>query len=166
MNSDDPTRLALEGLARAVDRRSFLRRVSQLGIATAIASVWGSLASVGLVAASHGACLCHFPGPNHYSCGSLGYGCPGAGGCPSGCELCSGCECSDCCYASGWWYSCGCGSFGLGCHKCYDCICPAGAGCGGRCGCRSTQCFCCQCQGPQDIANELAGVRELKERAA
>lgn len=153
---DDTIRMALEGLARNIDRRSFLRRAMRVGFASAVAAAAGSLGMVGQVLAVCGACTFPFG----RSCGSLGYGCPGAGGCPSGCQICQTAQCPTYCgYASGWWYSCGCGTCGLGCHKCYDCTCPAGAqGCNGACGCRSTQCYCCQCCTPQDIQRELGRI--------
>jgi hypothetical protein len=159
MSSDDPTRHVLEEFARAVDRRSFLRRVSSWGFAAAVATAWGSLGAASRVMADS-TCSCSFPN-NGVWCNSVGYTCPYAGGCPSGCETCDNCECSDCCYTTGWWYSCGCGSHGMGCHKCYDCKCPTGSSCARRCGCRSGQCYCCSCLTPQDIANELAGVQQL-----
>lgn len=162
----DIVRRGLEGLARNVDRRTFLRRSMQLGFAGAVAAAAGSFGAVGRVLAMH-ACECDFPpyGPGGSSCTSLGYTCPGPGGCPSGCKIClwPGGSCpSSCGYDDGWWYSCGCGTYGLGCHKCYDCQCPStSTGCNGLCGCRSVTCYCCSCFTPQDIAAEISRLAAL-----
>lgn len=163
---DDILRRSLESFARSVDRRTFLRRAMQVGFAGAVGAAAGSVGAVERVLAV-GACECDFPpvGPGGSSCTSLGYTCPAAGGCPDRCKIClwPGGTCSaNCGYDDGWWYSCGCGSHGLGCHKCYDCQCPStSTGCNGLCGCRSVTCYCCQCLTPQDMANEISRLAAL-----
>lgn len=152
-----------EGIARATDRRTFLRRAFQTGFAAAVAIASGSFGATGRILAAS-SCPCTYP--RGVSCGSIGYSCPWGGGCPSGCKICETAACPDWCgYATGWWWSCGCGPGGSGCHKCYDCTCPSSAtGCNGSCGCRSGQCWCCGCLTAEDIAREME--RYSTDRAA
>ena len=157
MSSDDADRgrLALEGLARAVDRRSFLRRSAQLIFATGASLAFGSFAGISQVLAA--GCSCTFPfGLNCNSLSAI-YACQSSGVCSTNCDVCtSSTGCGSCPHATGHWSSCLCGTCGNGCHQCYDCICPASCGCSCACGCRSTTCSCCNCCTPQDIARELA----------
>lgn len=159
--AEDGIRLALEGLARAVDRRSFLKRTFQLGLAGSVGATLGSLGAAREVFANNQNCkACDFPpvGSGGVTCTSKGYQCPAAGGCPTGCKVCKldGTCPSHCGYQSGWWYVCGCGGSGVGCVKCYDCQCPSSStNCNNLCGCRSTYCWCCSCRTPQDVAHEI-----------
>lgn len=160
-NFDQETRLALEEFARRIDRRGFLKRASMTLFAAAAATALGSLANATRVYASHAACQCH--PPNGVYCS----GCPSTteGGCPSGCSVCtssSGCSLAKCPYSSGNWSSCGCGICGAGCVVCYDCKCP---GCSNICGCVST-CLCCNCCGPQAIAEEMERIARERRAAA
>lgn len=154
MREEHIVRPIVEEFARVLDRRTVLRRAAQAGFATAVALASGSFAAVSRVLADT-TCSCSFPFGR--SCGSLGYTCQSSGACSTRCDVCtsgSGGTCT-CGYSAGWWYSCGCGGCGMGCHKCYDCICPPAGGCSALCGCRSSTCFCCNCCSPQDVAEEL-----------
>ena len=148
----DRTRLALEGFARAIDRRAFLRRTLQVAFATLVASAAGSLGSVQTVLAA--TCTCS--PPRGVYCGSMGYTCQSGGNaCPSACSICTTSSgCGPCIYTSGSWYSCGCGLCGMGCRKCTDCMCPSGSGCSNTCGCAGPI-QCLECCGPQDMVEEL-----------
>jgi len=148
---DDGVERSLERFARLVDRRTLLRRAFQTGFATLTVMVFGSVA-LGQKAYADSTCSCSFF--NTCSTCPTGTG----GGCPSGaCSVCTGDQCIGCGHASGHWSSCGCGTCGFGCRECWDCKC--GPNCQIVCGCRS-DCSCCGCCSPADIAAELARVRQ------
>lgn len=157
--ADEGLRIAIESLARAVDRRAFLRRALRVAMAGAIGTAVGSFDLARTYANNLNCKACDYPpfGPGGVSCSTLGYGCPAQGGCPSGCKVCtsSGSCSSECGYSDGNWWVFECGPNEMGAKQCYDCQCPSSStGCNGLCGCRSA-CFCCNCTTPLELAHEL-----------
>lgn len=154
---DEQGKPFLEGLARRLDRRTFLDRALRTGFALAAGLALGTTQIVEVLAANGNCKACSFP--QGRGCGSLGYSCPTALKCPTGCKYCTstaGCSSYGCIYSSGHWTVTGCGYCGQGSIQCSDCVCPSTQSCSSSnvCGCRSG-CVCCNCCSPQDVAAEM-----------
>lgn len=151
---------ASEGLLRRMSRRDAIR-TGVLGGVGAIAAL-----AVGVKPAWAFTCSC---GPT-YRCNHWGDPCP-AEGCPSGYVLCQNdssayCSCINkhynvqgyCCeYSSGSWTTCTgiCGTYGY--KICYDCI--KSGGCDHWCTCLGDYAYCCGCNTPEDVYEEMARAR-------
>ncbi len=123
MPQDNKTRLLAEGIARAIDRRAFLKQASTTVFALIAALLLGRL-NEGKALADNNACTCYPPGP-----------------------YCSNCRGADCymdngnmCYINRLYYPTGCWSSycngrgrAPGYYLCCDCFCNGGAY---QCGCR------------------------------
>ncbi len=123
MPAEDRTRLLAEGIARAIDRRAFLKQASTTVFALIAALVLGRL-SEGKALADDNGCSCSPPGP-----------------------YCSNCRGADCymhdgymCYINRDYYPTGCWSSycngrgrAPGYYMCCDCFCNGGSM---SCGCR------------------------------
>ena len=123
MPQDSKTRLLAEGIARAIDRRSFLKGATTTAFAFIAALVLGRF-NEGKALADNNACTCYPPGP-----------------------YCSNCRGADCymnngsmCYINRLYYPTGCWSsyctgrgHAPGYYLCCDCFCNGGST---QCGCR------------------------------
>ncbi len=122
MQPESRTQLLAEGIARAIDRRSFLKQASTTAFAFVAALLLGRL-SEGKALADNNACTCYPPGPY----------CSNCRGADCYMHIGHSCELYRYYYATGCWSSyCTGRGHAPGYYLCCDCTCSGV----GTCGCR------------------------------